>query len=289
MIAHSLITRDGRRLVSHRDADGTERFELVPVSSLPPETPPARKWSIYVLKATHTDIGLHNPPYIQRHGTVRRIEEAARLIDADTRADDDPAAYRYVMEGAWFWENYPMDRGEAAARRIVADYIARGRMDVGVTCAGNHTHLFSATEIERSTLAKKRLAEKWGIRTKTFIMADNPGMSCSLIAPYVRAGIRYGLFLPNHWNPHPSTIWKRNPAVGSNTWNPDDMGGGARVEVSYDSPLPMVFRWKAPQGDESLLIWCSTEYGHGLDRIGFKNGTDRPALADVETRMPGFL
>ena len=289
MTAHSLVTRDGRRLVSHRDADGAERFELVPETTLPPRTPPARMWTIYVLKATHTDIGLHNPPYIQRHGTVRRIEEAARLIDADTRADDDPAAYRYVMEGAWFWENYPMDRGEAAARRIVADYIARGRMDVGVTCAGNHTHLFSATEIERSTLAKRRLAEKWGIGTKTFIMADNPGMSCSLIAPYVRAGIRYGLFLPNHWNPHPSTIWKRNPAVGSNTWNPDDMGGGARVEVSYDSPLPMVFRWKAPQGDESLLIWCSTEYGHGLDRIGFKNGTDRPALAEVEARMPGYL
>ena len=285
----SLLTHDGRRLVSRRDADGAVRFELVPEAALPPGTPPARKWTIYVLKATHTDIGLHNPPYVQRHGTVKRIEEAARLIDADTRADDDPAAYRYVMEGAWFWENYPMDRGEAAARRIVADYIARGRMDVGVTCAGNHTHLFSATEIERSTLAKKRLADKWGIGTKTFIMADNPGMSCSLITPYVRAGIKYGLFLPNQWNPHPSTIWKRNPAIGAGTWNPDAMGGGNRVEVSYDSPLPMVFRWKAPKGDDALLIWCPGQYDHGLDRLGFKNGTDRPALADVEARMPGFL
>ena len=287
--AYSLITHDGRRLVSCRDEDGYERFKLVSESSLPPGTPPARKWTIYVLKATHTDIGLHNPPYVQRHGTVKRIEEAARLIDADTRADDDPAAYRYVMEGAWFWENYPMDRGETAARRIVADYIARGRMDVGVTCAGNHTHLFSATEIERSTLAKKRLADKWGIGTKTFIMADNPGMSCSLIAPYVRAGIKYGLFLPNQWNPHPSTIWKRNAEIGGGTWNPDAMGGGNRVEVSYDSPLPMVFRWKAPKGDDSLLIWCSTQYDHGLERLGFRNGSDRPALSDVETKMPGFL
>lgn len=289
MTIHSILSHDGRRLVSHRDESGGERFELVPEASLPPGTPPARKWTIYVLKAAHTDIGLHNPPYVQRHGTVKRIEEAARLIDADTRADDDPAAYRYVMEGAWFWENYPMDRGEAAACRIVADYVARGRMDVGVTCAGNHTHLFSATEIERSVLSKKRLADKWGIGTKTFIMADNPGMSCSLIAPYARAGIKYGLFLPNQWNPHPSTIWKRNPAIGAGTWNPDAMGGGNRVEVSYDSPLPMVFRWKAPQGDDSLLIWCSTQYDHGLDRLGFKNGTDRPALADVEARMPGFL
>ena len=286
---HSLVTRDGRRLVSSRGPDGAERFELVPEAALPPGTPPARKWTIYVLKATHTDIGLHNPPYVQRHGTVKRIEEAARLIDADTRSDDDPAAYRYVMEGAWFWENYPMDRGEAAARRIVRDYIARGRMDVGVTCAGNHTHLFSATEIERSVLAKRRLADKWGIGTKTFIMADNPGMSCSIIAPFTRAGIKYCLFLPNQWNPHPSTIWRRNEGIHDGTWNPDAMGGGNRVEVSYDSPLPMVFRWKASHGDDSLLVWCSTQYGYGLARLGFNGGMDRPAMADVEARMPGFL
>ena len=287
--AHSLITHDGRRLISRYGADGIERFELVPEAALPPGTPPARKWSIYVLKATHTDIGLHNPPYVQRHGTVKRIEDAARLIDADTRPDDDPAAYRYVMEGAWFWENFPMDRGEEAAKRIVRDYIACGRMDVGVTCAGNHTHLFSATEIERSVLTRWRLREKWGVSTKTFIMADNPGMSCSIIAPCVRAGIRNCLFLPNQWNPHPSTIWKRNEAIDSGTWNPDAMGGGNRVEVSYDSPLPMVFRWKAPEGDDSLLVWCSTEYGYGLCRLGFSGGMDRPALADVEERMPGFL
>ncbi len=134
-------------------------------------------FSAILLKATHTDIGLHNSQYIQRHGTVKRIEEAARLIDADTRADDDPAAYRYVMEGAWFWENYPMDRGGEAARRIVRDYIARGRMGVGATCAGNHTHLFSVTEIERSVLTRRRLADRWGIDTHTFIMADNPGRS----------------------------------------------------------------------------------------------------------------
>lgn len=33
--------------------------------------------------------------------------------------------------------------------------------------------------------------------------------------------------------------------------------GDARVEVSYDSPLPMVFRWKAPGCDDSLLLWCN--------------------------------
>ena len=285
--AYSMLTHDGRRLVSRVEGTNTV-YELVPTNRLPANLPPVREWKLYGLKATHTDIGLHNSPYIQRHGTVKRIDEAARLIDADTRRDDDPAAYRYVMEGFWFWDNYHQDKGMDAAWRIVTNYVARGRMDVGVTCAGNHTHLFSETEIERSTLTKRILAEKWGIGTKTFIMADNPGISCSVIAPYSRAGIKYGIFLPNQWNPIPSTIWRKNKSISEGTWNPDAMGGGARVEVSYDSPLPMVFRWKAPGRDESLLMWCSTQYGYGYSRLGI-SGIKKSAIDEVEKLMPKFL
>ena len=284
--AYSMLTHDGRRLVSRVEGSNTV-YELVPTNQLPDDLPPVREWKLYGLKATHTDIGLHNSQYIQRHGTVKRIDEAARLIDADTRGDDDPAAYRYVMEGFWFWDNYHQDKGMDAAWRIVTNYIARGRMDVGVTCAGNHTHLFSKTEIDRSTLTKKLLAEKWGISTRTFLMADNPGISCSLITPYVRAGIRYGIFMPNQWNPHRSTIWKMNASIPAATWNPDAMGGGARVEVSYDSPLPMVFRWKAPGNDDSLLMWCSTQYDHGYARLGIK--PHGASVGEVEKRMPSFL
>ena len=283
--AYSMLTHDGRRMVSYADG-GNTFYELVPTNKLPADLPPVREWKLYGLKATHTDIGLHNSQYIQRHGTVKRIDMAARLIDADTRKDDDPAAYRYVMEGFWFWDNYYQEKGMDAAWRIVTNYIARGRMDVGVTCAGNHTHLFSETEIERSTLTKKILAERWGVGTKTFIMADNPGISCSVIAPYVRAGMKYGLFLPNQWNPIPSTIWKKNTAIPAATWNPDAMGGGARIEVSYDSPIPMVFRWKAPGGDESLLTWCSTQYDHGFSRLGIEQCA---TVDDVEKKMPAFL
>ena len=179
---HSMLTRDGRRLVSRMEG-GQRIYELVSTNRIPAEVPPLREWKLYGLKSTHTDIGLHNSPYIQRHGTVKRIDDAARLVDADARGDDDPAAYHYIMEGFWFWDNYHRDKGMDAAWRIVTNYVARGRMDIGVTCAGNHTHLFSETEIERSLWTKRLLADKWGIGTKTFIMADNPGISCSVIRP----------------------------------------------------------------------------------------------------------
>ncbi|MBQ0032127.1 MAG: hypothetical protein KBT68_04915, partial [bacterium] len=249
--------------------------------------PPARPWRFYVVKATHTDIGLHNSQYIQRHGAVKRIDDAMRLIDVDTRGDGDPAAYRYVMEGTWFWENYPMDRGEAAAWTVISNYVRRGRMDIGATCAGNHTHVFGPEEIRRSALTKARLAEKWGVPARMMIMADNPGISWSVVRPYAEAGIENVVFAPNQWNPFPSTIWKTNRAVLDGTWNPDARGGGNYIDVSYDSNRPMVFRWESYDRSTNLLVWCSTAYGHGLARVGV---TTRGGKTDeVERKMPGFL
>ena len=204
--AYSMLTHDGRRLVSHVEGTNTV-FELVHTNALPTNLPPVREWTIYAVKSAHTDIGLHSSQYIQRHGTVRRIDEARRLIAADPD-DSAPGAFRYVAEGAWFWGNYPQDRGEAEAMSVATNEIARGRLDVGVTCAGNHTHLYGFEELCRSICTKRGLEDRWGIKTRTMLMTDNPGISWSIVQPYAEAGVEHVLFSPNHWNPHPSTIWK---------------------------------------------------------------------------------
>ena len=72
-------------------ADGEDVFELVPIAELPDGLPAVRPWKIYCIKSTHTDIGLHNYQYIQRHESVKVLRNAAALVDADTRADDDPS------------------------------------------------------------------------------------------------------------------------------------------------------------------------------------------------------
>ena len=283
----SMLTRDGRRMVARLEGTNVV-YRLVATNALPAGLPPARPWRIYVVKATHTDIGLHNPPYIQRHGTVKRLEDAMRLVAADTRDDRDPAAYRYVAEGVWFWENYAMDRGEAAARHVISNYVRRGRLDIGASCAGNHTHVFGPEELRRAALTKRRLAEKWGVPTRTMLMADNPGMSWSIVRPYAEAGIENVIFAPNQWNPHPSTVRQMNRAIPAATWNPDARGGGNYIDVSYDSSRPMVFRWEAFDRSTNLLVWCSTQYEHGLQRLGF-SGWDNPEVEAVEGCMPAFL
>ena len=265
--AYSMVTHDGRRLVSHLEGTN-EVFELVATNALPKDLPPVRPWKIYGIKATHTDIGLHNAQYIQRAGSVERLEQAMRLVDADKRADDDPAAYRYVAEGMWFWENYVADRGEAAAYAVVSNYVRRGRIGIGCTCAGNHTHVFGSQELQRSALTKKRLSEKWGVGSKTMLMSDNPGMSWSLINPYAEAGIKHVVFSPNQWNPLPSTIWSCDKSKPASVWNPDAGGGGNYIDIRWNSERPMIFWWESPDSSKRLLVWCSTMYDKGLCVFG---------------------
>ena len=286
LAAYSLLTHDGRRLVSR--ADGTNVvYSLVPTNALPAGLPPVREWTIYAVKATHTDIGLHDSQYVQRHGSVLNMDEARRLIAADP-ADDDPGAFRYVAEGAWFWGNYPLDRGEDAARAVVSNEMRRGRLDVGVSCAGNHTHLYGFEELFRSAYAKRELETRFGIRTRTMLMTDNPGISWSLVAPYAAAGVEHVLFSPNQWNPHPSTIWPRDESVSGAMWNPDAGGGGNRIDVRWGSSLPMVFWWESPNIDSRLLVWCSTHYSFGGAAFGFETSNPQapvPSLASVEPKM----
>ncbi len=287
--AYSMVTRDGRRLVSHKDADGKDVFELVPVSQLPEGLPEVRPWKIYSIKSAHTDIGLHNSQYIQRQGCVAHIRNAAALIDADKRPDSDPAAFRYIMEGYWFWHNYPQDMGQEEAMRVVDEYFKRGRLDVGATCAGNHTHVYGYEELCRSIYTKKYFKDKWGIDARTMMMIDNPGISWSVVEPYAQAGVENIIFAPNQWNPFPSTIWPCDKNTRRYTLNPDAGGGGNRIDVRYSSPLPMVFFWESPDASEKILVWASTQYADGLDIFGVKQNGPIKDMDDVMQKTAASL
>ena len=226
-----------------------------------------REWTIYMISSTHCDIGLHNSQYHQRRMSVQYAEKVAQLAD---QTNDRPEAsrYRYMMEGTWFWGNYEQDRGELAAREYVQKYVLPGRVGIGCTAAGNHTQSYGFEELCRSAYGKQALTDRWGIQADTMVMSDNNGITWSIIGPYCEAGIRNILFNPNQWNPLPSTIWKMREDVPGGNWNPDAHGGGSRIDVSYDSPLPMVFYWQGVNPDEKILVWCSTQYDKGGWRFG---------------------
>ena len=244
-----------------------------------------RHRTMYVMLSSHTDIGLHNSQYIQRHNSSRLLDMAAKLCD-ETADRDSEDQYRYTMEGTWFWNNYPMDRGEAAAREMVETYLKTGKIGLCCGIAGNHFQTFGQEELCRSAYERKKLLDKWGLDSRTLAVIDINGIPMSIIQPYTEAGVENLIFAPNHWNPIPSTVWKMDMAKDGCYLNPDAGGGGSRADVRYGSELPMVFFWENPEG-ERLLVWASTQYGYGGASIGlFPNRKFVPeTVPTMEIRM----
>lgn len=234
-----------------------------------------REWEFFVMISSHTDIGLHNSQYIQRYNSERYVDLAVELCDK-TAERDSYGQYRYTMEGSWFWNNYPNDRGEEAAKSIAEKYIKTGKLGVGAGIAGNHFHSFGFEEMCRSTYGRKQLYDKWGIDTHTMCIIDINGMPWSMVQPYADAGYRNIIFAPNQWNPpHHSKTWSLDPLVPVNINRSDINGdpsfgaGGSRIDVRYDSALPMLFFWRSPDDKKELLVWSSTHYSFGGLMFGF--------------------
>jgi len=250
-----------------------------------------RNWTFYAVVSSHTDIGLHNSPYIQRYNSSRFLEMAMELAKKTSDRPEENR-YRYALEGTWVWGNYGADRGRRAAQRVVRDYINQGTIAVGCGAAGNHTQVYGLEEMCRSSYSRKRLEEDWKIHSSTMTMIDNNGMSWALVNPYVSAGIRNVFFAPNQWNPLPSTIFQPDYTKMGRTWNPAAGGGGARIDVRYDSSLPMVFYWQGADEQSRLLVWASTQYGWGGSEFGIytkMRDSMSTTLENVASRMGVML
>ena len=281
--AYSLLTHDGRRMVA-RDMEGRPFFQLVPTNALPVTLPPIREWKIYCLTSSHTDIGLDRSSYWKRHGSVLFMDHARELVMADPN-DADPAAYRYTVEGSWFFDNYPMERGAAATQQYIKDVMTRNRVGTSALCAGNITEAYGFEQMCRSVYARKRFEDKWGLAPKTMLMADNPGLSWGLVQPCVEAGVENLVFLPNQWNPLPSTIWPRDKSKPYPFHNPDAGAGGSRVDVRWNSPLPMVYWWEAGDRSSKMLVWAHNHYSSSSQPFGI-NGR---GIATMERMLPDQL
>lgn len=226
-----------------------------------------RKWTFYTMLSSHTDIGLHNSQYIQRYNSSQFIDDAIKLCDeTENRKNNDK--YRYTMEGVWFWNNYGMDRGKSAAEMIADNYIKKDKIGICCGIAGNHTQVFGLEEMCRSAYEKKRLFDEWGLESETMSMIDNNGLSMSLIQPFSEAGYKNIIFSPNQWNPLPSTVWNMDRTKSGYYWNCDAGGGGSRIDIRYDSKLPMVFFWEDENGNR-ILVWGTPQYDNGGSAFGF--------------------
>ncbi len=213
-----------------------------------------RHWTLYVIKSAHVDIGLHDSQYKQRLMTVEFIDQARRLAD-ETAGWPEASRYRYVVEGLWWWLNYPQDRSERTTNEVVEKYVRPGIFGIGASHSGNHTQVYGIEELCRSAYYVQELRRRWKVPGETMLMVDNNGITWPLVTAYADAGIKNVVFLPNAWNP--KTV------------------GGSRVDVGWSSKLPHLFYWQGPDGKSRLLMWANPHYSSTGRFFGIRTCADR--------------
>jgi len=225
-----------------------------------------RHWTLYVIKSSHTDIGLHDAQYRQRANGVGYIDRARKL--ADQTADwPDASRYRYHVEVLWWWMNYAQDRSAAMVDQIVEDYVKLGVFGIGASHSGNHTQVYGEEQLCRSAYYAQQVRDRWGLPMDTMIMADNNGLSWPLANAYADAGIRYLCFFPNYWNP--------------------DTVGESRHSAWFDSPQPHVFYWQGPDRQSRVMVWASPHYTKSAPFFGFQSCQNRhPNNIDIKRIAP---
>lgn len=230
---------------------------------------PPRHWTIYEVFSSHVDLGLHNPQYMQRQLGNQCLDEAQALLDK-TASEPDASRFRYVVEGLWWWGNYERDRSERAARRLIETYAKQGLIGIGASHSGNRTETYGSEELCRSAYYARELRNRWGLAADTMLMVDNNGITWPLVTAYADAGIKYLGFYPNPWNPDAVNCWKPGGTPGS------------RIDVGWDSTLPHLFYWLAPDGKRRLLVWSNLSYA---DLSSFSFGHDKADPKAMATIM----
>ena len=229
-------------------SDGTRVLAVTNLTWSPP-----RHWTLYVVKSAHVDIGLHDSQYKQRKMVVTT---STRRKLADQTADwPDASRDRYVIEGLWWWHNYPLDRSDAAADEIVGKYVRPGLFGIGASHSGNRTETYGDEELCRSLNLTQWVRNRWHLPMDAMLMVDNNGITWPLVTAYADAGIKYLGFFPNAWNP--KTV------------------GGSRVDVGWNSKLPLLFYWQGPDRKSRLLVWAGPHYIDTGHFFGIKTCANR--------------
>jgi hypothetical protein len=210
---------------------------------------PARKWEIYVVQHTHTDIGYTHlqTEIFKRHGDYIR-----QVLDFCKQTDDYPegAKFKWVCETSFTVQRFL----ETATPEQIEEFVKRvkeGRIEVAAHYL-NGTDLECAEELVRKVYYAEHVADKYGFDVVTAMNDDLNGLSWAIPSILSRCGVKY-----------------------------------LSMGVNYTRSIPVLerpnaFYWEAPDGSK-VLAWNAEHYMFG-NSMGLH---DRLKL--VEDKLPTYL
>jgi alpha-mannosidase len=202
----------------------------------------ARKWEVYYLPHSHLDIG-----YTHRHEDVMNLQlrniDQAVMLAARTKDYPEGARFKWNVETMWpvneYLERYKNTAHVAAFKAAVKD----GRVALNASIGNILTGLCKQEEIMHLFDDAHRVGKDLGVKVRSVMMSDVPGVSWGMVTAMAENGMKYLSLAPNYV-PYLET-------------------GGSRVGLANKEWGDYPFYWASPSGDEKVLCW-STGKGYSF-------------------------
>lgn len=234
---------------AHIDENSVQKYTF---TLLPP-----KKWQIYFVQHSHTDIGYTRPQSEILAEHLRYIDYALDYCD-QTDAMPDDAKFRWTCESAWVTREYLRSRPESQIERL-KKRIAEGRIEV----TGMYANMAEIADenVMFDFLQPLKEFNKLGIPVKTAMQNDVNGIAWCMPDYFKNTGIKYLV-------------------MGINK---------TRSILPFDKPT--CFWWEAPSGERMLAFRADhymTGNNFGIESKAIKAENMIWHLADLDNRAYPF-
>jgi alpha-mannosidase len=246
LLTFPAVTRQSKITITAKiDENAAEKY---PVTLVPP-----KKWQIYFVQHSHTDIGYTRPQSEILAEHMRYIDYALDYCDQTDGLPDD-AKFRWTCESAWVTREYLRSRPASQIKRF-RQRIAEGRIEV----TGMYANMAEIADenLMYDFLQPLKEFSKLGIPVKTAMQDDVNGVAWCIPDYFKNTGVKYLI-------------------MGINK---------TRSILPFDKPT--CFWWEAPSG-ERMLAFRADHYMTG-NNFSIESKAIKPEnmlwhIADLDSR-----
>ena len=149
---------------------------------------PARKWTLFLLPHSHTDIGYTD---LQTRVAKNHVDYLDSVIEFCRTTDGypDEAKFRWNIEVAWALQNYVRTRPPEKVRALI-DLLRAGRVELSAWYL-QMSDTFAHEEIIRSVLLAREYSRAHGFELRSAMNNDVTGFSWAAPQILNQVGVRY--------------------------------------------------------------------------------------------------
>jgi alpha-mannosidase len=216
------------------------------LASAPVKLTPVRKWVVYILMHSHTDIGYTD---IQPNIEKKQAHNVVQALELIRQTKDYPvgARFKWNLEVMWAADQFFRIATPEQVREF-EQAVHDGNIGVDALYGNLLTGLCRSEEMMRQISFGTDLGRRCGVTVDSMMISDVPGLTWGLVPALAQHGVKYISAGPN----------------ASRTMAGDRIG---YVRVQYENNP---FYWESPSGKERALYWGSQggySFGHHFSSL----------------------